>query len=127
MPASAKKKKDSAAKALAAAETEATKEAEKTSFGNGGADLQLSKEKPVDDKTVDFHQHDPVTFKGITAIFIDQASIMVMISAYESYRNQDKFDEFLSMNVDIAKKWWRMVISPRKLSRNFIALCIWLR
>ena len=103
MPTPAKKKRDAAAKAQAASETESTYKNNETSFGNGDGGRQLPYDEPLNDKTVDFHQHNPESFKAITANSIDQASIMVMVLACEGYGNPDEFDEHLSMNVDIAK------------------------
>ena len=101
MPASSqKKKRDSGSQALGAAETEATKESEEASFGDDEDDL-MSPKGFLNDKTADFQQLRPQTFKDITAVLSDEASVMIMISAYEGYENKDEFDELLSLNVDV--------------------------
>ena len=96
MSSSARKKKNAAAKALATEESESTKEAKETSLGDDDDDLQL--------EIVEFHRRNLEIFEAITSIFIDQASIMEMISAYESYGNPDEFNELPSVNVDILKE-----------------------
>ena len=103
MPGSGKKKKKgSGSQALGAEETGSTKESEETSFGDDEDDL-MSPKGFLNDKIVDFQQKHPETFREITAIFSDEASIMVMISAYENYEDKVEFDDLLSLNVDIVR------------------------
>ena len=97
MPGSGKKKKKgSKSQALGAEETGSTKESEETSFGDDVDDL-MSPKGFLNDKVVGFQQKHPETFREITAIFGDEASIRVMISTYENYENRAEFDELLSL------------------------------
>ena len=82
-----KKKKGSGSQALGAAETGSTKESEEASFGDDEDDLLSPKGFP-NYKIVDFQQKHPKTFREITTLFSDEASIMVMISAYDITRTK---------------------------------------
>ena len=91
-----KKKKGAGSQALGAAETGSTKESEEASFGDDEDDLLSSKDSFLNDMIVDFQQQHPETFREITTMFSDEASVMVMISAYENYEDKDEFDELPS-------------------------------
>ena len=103
MPGSGKKKKKgSGSQALGAEETGSTKESEETIFGDDEDDL-MSPKGFLNDKIVAFQQKHPESFREISTIFSDEASIMVMISAYEDYKDKAEFDELLSLNVDVVR------------------------
>ena len=76
-----KKKKGARTEALGAAETGSTKESEEASFGDDEDDL-LSPKGFLNDKNVDFQQQHPQTLREITTMFSEEASTMVIISAY---------------------------------------------
>ena len=130
MPGSGKKKKKgSGSQALGAEETGSAKESEKTSFGDDVDDL-TSPKGFLNDRIVDFQQKYPGTFREITTMFSDEASIMFMISAYENYEDKVEFDDLLSLNVDnffllLSEQWLHMVASPRKLSKESIVPYLW--
>ena len=60
---------------MGAAETGSTKESEEASFGHDEDGLLSSKDNFLYDKIVDFQLQRPETFKEITAMLSDEASI----------------------------------------------------
>ena len=109
MPASGKKKKKgSGSLALGAAETGSAggsaKGSEEASFGDDVEDPMSSKGIFLNDKIADFQHQHPETFKEIAAMFSDDTSMMVVISAYENYENKVEFDDLLSLNADVVRE-----------------------
>ena len=107
MPASGKKKKKgSGSLALGAEDTGSaggSKGSEEASFGDDVEDPMSSKSIFLNDKIADFQQQHPDTFKEITAMFSDESSMMVVISAYENYEDKAEFDDLLSLNADVVR------------------------
>ena len=108
MPASGKKKKKgSGSLALGAEDTGSaggSKGSEEASFGDDVENPMSSKSIFLNDKIADFQQQHPDTFEVITAMFSDEPSMMVVISAYENYENKVEFDDLLSLNADVVRE-----------------------
>ena len=107
MPASGKKKKKgSGSLALGAEDTGSaggSKGSEEASFGDDVENPMSSKSIFLNDKIADFQQQHPDTFEVITAMFSDEPSMMVVISAYENYENKVEFDDLLSLNAGVVR------------------------